>query len=143
MGSGLVAAGVAVGRAHRFARDERMAVAAAFVVMGLSQLRYLWIQRMPWLAVLGVGVSVLTQTVVAVGLLIMYLRSRVDEERFLADQREMALARVLSDFVTICAYCKSIRSEAGDWQPPRQYVERHTEMSVATQLCPGCAAESS
>ncbi len=76
-----------------------------------------------------------------------YLRDITEPKRIQAgwDQRvrelQAALARVkaLSGMLSICACCKKIRDEAGQWQPTEVYVQNHSEAVFSHGYCPPCA----
>ena len=140
LGAAMIYAGLAFAGERRFARAERHSTAWALGALGATQALYPLQDRYSWMTLLGFGSSTGLQTLVVVGILLTFLRSRVNEARRLAEQRELALTRVLSDFVSICAHCKSIRNELGEWQPAQQYVTDHTAVSLAVRLCPDCTS---
>lgn len=39
----------------------------------------------------------------------------------------------------ICARCKKVRSEGGDWEPLEAYFGKHLQATVTLGLCPSCA----
>jgi DNA-binding response OmpR family regulator len=64
------------------------------------------------------------------------LRARVRvAERVLGLRDELAYYR---DLVTICAYCKNIRNELGEWIPVERYVEARTQAALSHGICPCC-----
>ncbi len=58
-----------------------------------------------------------------------------------AARLEDALTRVLSGFVPICAACKRIREEEGDWTAVEGYVRTHTGAEFTHTICPECERE--
>ena len=62
-------------------------------------------------------------------------------ERTLEHQLDEALARMLADFIPICAKCKSIR-DAKQWVRIEEYVTRHTGSHFSHGLCPSCLHEA-
>jgi hypothetical protein len=40
--------------------------------------------------------------------------------------------------VSVCSSCKSIRDDAGQWQPIERYMIRHPEATFTHGLCPHC-----
>jgi DNA-binding response OmpR family regulator len=54
---------------------------------------------------------------------------------------EAALARVklLSGLLPMCAGCKKIRDDQGDWSEVDHYVEKHSEARFTHGLCPKCS----
>ena len=55
-------------------------------------------------------------------------------------ERDEALAevRTLRGLLPICAACKNIRDEQGEWHGMEMYVSAHTEVSFTHSLCPTC-----
>jgi K+-sensing histidine kinase KdpD len=56
-------------------------------------------------------------------------------------QAEEALeqVRMLTGLLPICAWCKKIRNERGDWQQMEQYISQHSEAKFTHGLCQECA----
>jgi AmiR/NasT family two-component response regulator len=56
---------------------------------------------------------------------------------------EQALAEVktLSGLLPICASCKKIRDDDGQWQDVTVYVQEHTQADFTHSLCPDCLAK--
>ncbi len=60
-------------------------------------------------------------------------------EQLVAELREaLATVKALSGIIPICASCKKIRDEAGDWFPPEVYIRDHSEAEFSHGICPGC-----
>jgi CheY-like chemotaxis protein len=59
----------------------------------------------------------------------------------LIDQLEHALAEVkrLSGLLPICASCKKIRDDQGNWQQIEEYIHTHSEVDFSHGICPECA----
>jgi two-component system, response regulator PdtaR len=56
-------------------------------------------------------------------------------------QLERALAEVkrLSGLLPICASCKKIRDDQGNWQQIEEYIHSHSEADFSHGICPECA----
>jgi hypothetical protein len=70
-------------------------------------------------------------------------RRRRDVERDrLVGQLQHALAQVqtLSGLLPICAGCKKIRDEAGEWQSIESYISSRSTARFSHGLCPSCVA---
>ncbi len=68
-------------------------------------------------------------------------RKQADEEREkLIDELQKALASVkmLSGLLPICASCKRIRDDRGNWQPIESYIRARTEAEFSHGVCPEC-----
>ncbi len=68
------------------------------------------------------------------------LRERETELRSIIAERDRALAEVsvLRGLLPICAGCKDIRTEAGEWHSVEHYVSQRTEVRFSHGLCPKC-----
>jgi hypothetical protein len=63
-----------------------------------------------------------------------------DRER-LIDEFQGALAKVkkISGFLPICASCKRIRDDQGNWNQIESYIGEHSEIDFSHGICPECA----
>ncbi len=53
--------------------------------------------------------------------------------------RAMRKKKVLQGIIPICAHCKQIRAEPGNWSQIEEYIQRHAEVTFSHGLCPTCA----
>jgi CheY-like chemotaxis protein len=67
-------------------------------------------------------------------------RATKEREKLIA-QLENALLQVkrLSGLLPICASCKKIRTEQGDWEQIEDYIATHSEADFSHSICPPCA----
>jgi K+-sensing histidine kinase KdpD len=58
-------------------------------------------------------------------------------------ERDAALenVRVLSGLLPICAACKKIRDDEGNWQQIETYISGHSQAKFTHGLCPACARQ--
>lgn len=73
------------------------------------------------------------------GIMGLFFSARILEAR----ARDVAglvtrLERTLSGLVPICASCKNIRSESGQWEQLEQYICDHSEAKFSHSICPNC-----
>jgi len=60
-------------------------------------------------------------------------------ERNVAElQAAMTQVKQLSGLLPICASCKKIRDDRGQWEPIETYLRKHSEASFTHGLCPAC-----
>ena len=71
---------------------------------------------------------------VVIGVLGMWFARLAEHERAL----ERYVGR-LEGVLPICAFCKSIRNEAGRWEPLESYIETHSHAEFSHGFCPACA----
>ena len=61
------------------------------------------------------------------------LENRVDEL-----QRALADVRQLEGFLSICSYCKRIRTEEQSWEQMERYISDHSHAQFSHGICPSC-----
>jgi hypothetical protein len=94
---------------------------------------FLWLDS--WNNLLRVGVFVSS------ALLLSRLKGDMVREMKLNADLQAALAEVkqLSGLLPICAWCKRIRNDGGDWQQIEEYITVHSEADFTHGICPDCA----
>jgi PAS domain S-box-containing protein len=71
-------------------------------------------------------------------------RKQAEEERKKMIQElkdTLAQVRSLSGLLPICAHCKKIRDEKGDWHPLEIYISGHSQAEFSHSICPNCAQD--
>jgi hypothetical protein len=98
----------------------------------------------------AVGIDILTAHVCAhvLGLLVSWQYQRSRRDQFLArrdaelahtqEQRALGELRVLQGILPICAHCKRIRTDNGEWSQVEVYVRRHSDADFSHGICPDC-----
>jgi protein-histidine pros-kinase len=68
------------------------------------------------------------------------IRAQAERER-LIEELTSALAKIktLTGLLPICASCKNIRDEAGNWTPVERYVRDRSDANFTHGICPECA----
>jgi PAS domain S-box-containing protein len=56
-------------------------------------------------------------------------------------QEALSKVKLLSGLLPICANCKRIRDEQGNWQQVERYVHEHSQADFTHGICPQCAKE--
>ena len=58
-------------------------------------------------------------------------------------ERDAALERVrlLSGLLPICAGCKKIRDDEGNWQQIESYISQHSQAKFSHGMCPACGKQ--
>ena len=79
---------------------------------------------------------------VAFAVITSRVRIDIEEQTKLNVQLTRALAEVnqLSGLLPICAWCKKIRDESGNWYPIETYVAMNSGVDFSHGICPDCAA---
>ena len=69
------------------------------------------------------------------------MRKGREQELLLRTQElEHALreVKVLRGFIPICANCKRVRTDTGDWQRLEDYIQKHSEAEFSHGICQRC-----
>jgi len=53
-------------------------------------------------------------------------------------QNALARVRTLEGMITICSYCKKIRSDEQQWEQLEDYVSEHSDAVFSHGICPTC-----
>ena len=53
----------------------------------------------------------------------------------------LSQGKMLSGLIPICASCKKIRDDKGNWQRIEEYIEAHTNAEFTHGLCPECVSQ--
>jgi uncharacterized paraquat-inducible protein A len=77
--------------------------------------------------------SIAGQVFSATGLISLNTQ-RLEKDLALAE-REVTL---LSGLLPICANCKRIRDDHGDWQQVEVYISKHSQAEFSHGICPQC-----
>lgn len=74
---------------------------------------------------------------VHVGVRVATLQSQLEDR---VDELQVALANVrqLEGFLSICSYCKRIRTEEQNWEQMERYISDHSHAQFSHGICPTC-----
>ncbi len=88
-----------------------------------------------WNMLMRVGIFV------AFAFVLSRIKWDIMRETQLNNELQAALAEVkqLSGLLPICAWCKRIRDEEGNWEPMETYITVHSEADFTHGICPDCA----
>jgi hypothetical protein len=80
----------------------------------------------------------------AIGWSVAKLKEMLDRERETAASLRKALSevKVLESFLPICAQCKKIRNQQGEWQQLESYIGEHSNTQFSHGYCPECARKA-
>lgn len=70
----------------------------------------------------------------------MELRRQLIERDFLLTQLQDVVkgVKILSGLLPICANCKVIRNERGEWVPLETYIRDRSQAEFTHGICPSC-----
>jgi hypothetical protein len=105
-----------------------------WISMDVKSPGYLFLWLDAWNNLVRVGVFVSS------ALLISRLKGDMLREMKLNADLQAALAEVkqLSGLLPICAWCKRIRNNEGEWQQIEEYITVHSEADFTHGICPDC-----
>ena len=112
---------------------RRAAIALAIAV---PLVRLAMIVELPDLTGAGWGLGA---TTMARGVVVFFIGlwfARLSEVEHALDRH----VRVLEGLLSICSFCKSIRNEAGEWEPLEAFITRKSEAKFSHGFCPSCGA---
>ena len=72
---------------------------------------------------------------------VQQLREQLIKERKIStEELERAIAKhhTLSDFISICSYCKIVRNNDNEWVPMEVYITEHADVQFSHGICPEC-----
>jgi len=80
----------------------------------------------------------------AIGWSVSKMRQALDREHHTAKALRRALSeiKVLEAFLPICAQCKKIRNQQGEWQHLEVYIGQHSDTQFSHGYCPECAKKA-
>ncbi len=65
-----------------------------------------------------------------------------ERERLIHElQTALEQVKTLKGLLPICASCKKIQDDQGDWVRLEEYLQKHTDARLTHDLCPDCATE--
>lgn len=76
-------------------------------------------------------------TMPAMAVLVGGLKRR-SSQRLAELERAVAEVRLLSGLLHVCAWCRRVRDDGGQWEKLELYVSRHTDATFTHGLCPDC-----
>jgi len=71
---------------------------------------------------------------------VIILENRVNQ-RIAELEKSSGDIKKLTGIVPICAHCKDIRNESGEWEKIEIYIQKHSEAEFSHGLCPNCDKE--
>ena len=65
--------------------------------------------------------------------------SLLERERLIARLQEaLEEVKLLSGLLSMCASCKKITNERGDWESLESYLQTHSQAKFSHGMCPDC-----
>ncbi|MBF0257250.1 MAG: hypothetical protein HQK62_00190 [Desulfamplus sp.] len=90
----------------------------------------------PWNAIQFIYTALLNAPVTV--LVLMIYAYLIDRTAWQTEELEKEI-KILEGILPICASCKKIRNEAGEYEQIEKYVTEHSQASFSHGICPECA----
>jgi len=72
---------------------------------------------------------------------LVYQRAHLKKLELIAElEATLAKVHTLEGLLPMCAWCKKIRDESGNWHAVEEYVCDHTDAAITHGVCPDCRA---
>ena len=112
-------------------QEQKSMAYAIAIIMPLARVAF----HIPWNQVESISVAVLNAFISVLGLTFYaYLVYRIAwQTRALKTK-----VRVLEGILPVCASCKRIRTEQGEFELIEKYITEHSEASFSHTICPEC-----
>ena len=109
------------------------------------------IERAPWPDAIGAGVLLLLAGAAVLSLIAERFSRAAHYTSFLSLAREREINEALRSarqqigtlerLLPICAYCKNVRDESGNWSGLDDYLAKHADVDLSHSICPRCFSE--
>ncbi|TFB11888.1 hypothetical protein E3V33_06035 [Candidatus Marinimicrobia bacterium MT.SAG.4] len=94
-----------------------------------------------WVAVLNRFLAIAALWVTSI-LLLIWRKTEEDRKQLSAElSNSQEEVKVLSHLLPICANCKKIRDDEGNWNQVDEYLRDHSESLISHGICPDCIEE--
>ena len=111
--------------------QKRMAYATA-IFMPLARVGF----HFPWNQTESISVALLNAAITVLALMLYaFLVDRIAWQTRGLEKK----VRVLEGILPVCASCKRIRTERGEYEQIEKYITEHSEASFSHTICPECA----
>ncbi len=68
----------------------------------------------------------------------------IEREQLFRERQDLfSQIQTLRELLPMCAWCKKIRAEDGNWHPLEKYIADHSNSHVTHGICPECRAKMS
>jgi hypothetical protein len=126
-----------------FAQRQRLGpetwlVAACFTIVGCAVAAFPWLRAVPHFEPVIFSLVHAAQIGVGFGALVIFNRRAIAERDAALARVESALSKAIAGLLPICAHCKSIRNDHGDWERLERYFSNRANMAFSHGICPTC-----
>jgi hypothetical protein len=112
-------------------REQKATAYAIAILMPLARVGF----HIPWHETQSLSVAVLNAPITVLALILYaYLVDRIAWQKRALEKK----VRVLEGILPLCASCKRIRNEKGEYEQIEKYITEHSEASFSHGICPDC-----
>ena len=71
--------------------------------------------------------------------IIRLIRYSIERQKLVAEcEKHLKGIRTLKGLITMCAWCRKVHSDRGQWETVERYISEHTDASFSHGICPEC-----
>lgn len=120
---------------------EASMVALCLAVVGLAVAAFPWLRKVGNLQPVIFGVVHAAQLGVGFSAMLLFQRRALAERDAANARLEDALSKAIAGQLPICAHCKSIRNDQGEWEKLERYFSSRAHTVFTHGICPSCVRE--
>jgi hypothetical protein len=129
-----------------FAQRERLGpetwlVTAGLTIVGVAVAAFPWLRGVRGADGVIFSVVHAAQIGVGFGALLIFHRRAIAERDAALERLEKALSKAIAGLLPICAHCKSIRNDRGEWETLERYFSKRADAEFSHGICPSCIRE--
>lgn len=134
----LATAGILFAQRQRLG-PETWLIASCFTIVGITVAAFPWLSVVPNAKPVIFGLVHAAQIGVGFGALLLFLRRAIAERDAALARLESALSKAIAGLLPICARCKAIRNDRGEWEVLERYFTKRADTAFSHGICPPCA----
>ncbi|MBX9929896.1 MAG: hypothetical protein K2X99_13400 [Gemmatimonadaceae bacterium] len=117
---------------------ESALVSGCLAIVGVSVGFFPWLRAVPYADPVIFSLVHAAQLGVGFGALLLFHRRAMTERDAALERLETALSKAIAKLLPICAHCKSIRNDQGEWEKLERYFSKRSITDFSHGICPDC-----
>lgn len=120
---------------------EALLVAGCLSIVGIAVSAFPWLRLLDGVQPVVFALVHAAQLGVGFSALVLFQRRALAERDAALERLETALSKAIAGMLPICAHCKAIRNDRGEWEQLEAYFSRRASTAFSHGICPTCMAE--